>query len=212
MRATAIVASVPGRQRILVVSAPADAAELVRIREGLGRDPVVITAPTAEARRVVSVLDVEPHVEMLLAPVSSPPADRGHRLDDLVRHYALRDRFRDVVVVTDSGTSTLLMRVLAPDQLASGGAVTAVGLARGDRPVAVRRALAGGIVLGVAAGAAAPPAGLLVLPGAVALVGAVLLMVERWRHHGRELMLAAAVACVVVLAGVAGSARFPGGW
>lgn len=38
-----------------------------------------------------------PRPEVLLAPVRFPDADRGHRLDDLVRVHASRDRFRDVV-------------------------------------------------------------------------------------------------------------------
>ena len=173
---------------------------------------MVLTAPTAEAERVVRVLEVEPQVEVLLAPVSFPQADRGHRLDELVRRYALRDRFRDVVVVTDSGTSTLLLRALAPDQLSTGGAVTVVGLVRGDRPVAVRRAVASGSVLGVAAVVSKPLAPILALPGAVALVGFALLLVIPWRYLGRELLLAAAIAVAVVLAVVAGSARFPGAW
>ncbi|MGZ5406142.1 MAG: hypothetical protein ACXWDL_15940, partial [Nocardioides sp.] len=83
----------PGRQRILVVSTTAGAAELRRVRDDLGRDPVVLSAPTAEAKRVVGTLEVEPQVEVLLTPVSSPPADRGHRLDSLVRRYATHDRF-----------------------------------------------------------------------------------------------------------------------
>ena len=201
----------PSRQRILVVTTEADEAELLRLRKDVGRDPVVLTAPTAEAKRVVRTLDVEPRVEVLLAPTRFPQADRGHQLDALVRRHALDDRFRDVVVVTDAASSTLLLRVLAPDQLATGGAVTMVGIPRGDRPVAVRRALVSGLVLGVAAGAAEPLAPILTLPGAVALVGLVLLPFLAWRHLGRELLLAAGVAVVVVLSVVAGSARFPGG-
>ena len=211
-RPRTIVSSVPGRQRILVVSTTASEAELLRVRDDLRRDPVVLTAPTADAARVVRVLEVEPQVEVLLAPVSFPQADRGHRLDELVRRYALHDRFRDVAVVTDSATSTLLLRALAPDQLPTGGAVTLVGLARGDRPVAVRRAVASGVVLGFAAGVAEPWAPILALPGAVGLVGLALLLILPWRHLGRELLLAAAIAVAVVLAVVAGSARFPGGW
>jgi hypothetical protein len=203
---------VPDRQRILVVSTTASEAELLGIRGDLGRDPVVLTAPTAEAKRVVHVLDAEPRVEVLLAQVSFPDADRGHRLDELVRRHALRDRFRDVVVVTDPATATLLLRVLAPDQLPNGGAVTVVGLARGSRPVAVRRALAVGLVLGAAAGVAEPSAAIAALPGAVALVGLALLLVMPWRHLGRELLLASAVAGAVLLAVVAGTARFPGSW
>jgi hypothetical protein len=203
---------VPGRQPIFVVSTSADEAELQRVRDDLGRDPVVLTAPTAEAKRVVSALGVEPRVEVLLAPASFPPADRGHRLDELVRRDALRDRFRDVVVVTDPASATLLLRVLAPDQLATGGAVTVVGLPRGDRPVAVRRAVAGGVVLGVVTGVAEQQAAALALPVAVAVVGLAVLLVPPWRHLGRELLLAAGIAVAVLLVVVAGSARFPGGW
>ena len=202
----------PDRQPIFVVSTSADEAELQRVRGDLGRDPVVLTAPTAEAKRVVGALGVEPRVEVLLAPASFPPADRGHRLDELVRRHALRDRFRDLVVVTDPATATLLLRVLAPDQLATGGAVTVVGLPRGDRPVAVRRAVAGGVVLGVLSGVADPSAAVLALPGVVAVVGLGMLLVQPWRHLGRELLLAAGIAVAVVLVVVAGSARFPGGW
>jgi hypothetical protein len=201
---------VPGPQRILVVRTTAGEAELLRLRDGLGRHPLVLTAPTAEAKRAVRTLDVEPHVEVLLNPVRSPPADRGHLLDALVRRYALQDRFRDVVVVTDVATSTLLLRSLAPDQLPTRGAVTVVGLPRGDRPMSGRRAVVSGLVLGPAAGAAEPLVPILTLPGAIASVGLVLLLVPRLRHLGRELLVAAAIAVVVVLAVIAGSARFPG--
>lgn len=199
----------PDHQRIFVVSDTAGEADLPR---DLGRDPVVLTAPTAEAARVVRVLGAEPQVEVVLAPVSFPAADRGHRLDELVRRHALRDRFRDLVVVTDPATATLLLRVLAPDQLPTQGAVTVVGLVRGDRPVAVRRAVVSGVVLGVAAGMVESMVPLLALPGAAALVGLALLLVLPSRHLGRELLLAAAIATVVVLVVVAGSSRFPGAW
>jgi len=212
IRDPAIVAIVGGRQRILVVSLAASADDLRRLRDDLGRDPLVLTAPTVEAKRVVRSLGADPQVEVLLSPVSFPEAERGHRLDALVRRHALHDRFRDVVVVTDPATSTLLLRVLAPDQLPTGGAVTGVGLPRGDRPVAVRRAAIGGLLLGVAAGVANPPLPILALPTAVALIGLVLLLVQPLRYRGRELLLAAAGALAVVFLGVAGSARFPGGW
>jgi hypothetical protein len=203
---------VPGHQRILVVSTTAGETELKRLREDLGRDPVVVTGPTPEAVRVVRLLDIEPQVELLLAPVSFPRADRGLRLDGLVRRYALDDRFRDVVVVTDTATSTLLLRELAPGQLPTGGAVTVVGLPRGERPIAVRRAVVSGIVLGVAASVVQPLAPLPTLPGALALVGLVLLLPEAWRHVARELLLAASIAVVVILVVIAGSSRFPGAW
>ena len=201
-----------GRQRILVVSVTAGDDDVRRLRDGLGRDPLVLTAPTAEAARVVRALAAEPRAELLLAPVRFPEADRGDRLDALVRGHALQDRFRDVVVVTDPASATLLLRVLAPDQLPTGGAVTVVGLPRGDRPVDVRRAAVGGVLLGLVAAAAGGSAPIVVLPGAVALAGLVLLLVPAARHVGRELLVAAAVAVAAVFLVVAGSARFPGGW
>ncbi|GAB6986281.1 hypothetical protein [Nocardioides pyridinolyticus] len=200
----------PDRQRIFVVSAPLDDAGLARLR-GLGRDPVVLTAPTPEAARVVRALAAEPHVDALLAPVSHPHVDRGHRLDELVRRHALRDRFRDVVVVTDRASATLLLRVLAPDQLADQGQVVVVGLARGGRPVAVRRAVVAGLVLGGIAYVADPVVWILVLPFLVAVAGAVLLLPRQARHIGQALLLAAGIGLLVALAIVAGSARFPAG-
>ena len=185
---------------------------MLNLLEDLGRDPLVLTAPTSEAKRVIRPLEVEPRVELLLAPVSFPDSNRGHQLDELVRHHALNDRFRDVVVVADPTTSTLLLRVLAPDQLASGGPITLVGLPRGDRPVAVRRALATGLVLGAASGLVGSLVPVLALPGVVALLGLSLLPAQRWRHLGRELLLSGAVAVATVFLLVAGSARFPGAW
>lgn len=193
-----------------MVSTTADTADLRRCRAELGRNPLVLTAPTAEAKRVVRVLEVEPQPEVLLAPVRFPAADRGHRLDALVRSHAVRDRFRTVVVVADPATCTLLLRTLSPDQSPTPGGVTVVGLPRGERPVAVRRGLVAGVVLGVVAGVAQPPGPVLALPGAVAVAGLALLLVVPWRHVGRELLLAAAVGAVVFFLGVAGSARFPG--
>lgn len=201
-----------GLQRIHVVSAAASEADVARVRAAAGRDAVVLAAPTPEAKRVVGTLGSAPTVELALAPVSYPQADRGHALDALVRSHALHDRFRDVVVVTDQATATLLLRVLAPDQLAAGGAVTVVGLPRGDRPVDFLRASITGVVAGVAAAVLASVASILVVPGVLALAGLVLLLVPSRRHVGRELLLAGAISVVVVLMVVAGSARFPGGW
>jgi hypothetical protein len=76
----------------------------------------------------------------------------------------------------------------------------------------VRRAVASGLVLGVATAVSDPLAPLLALPVAVASTGLVLLLVTPWRHLGQELLLAAAIAVVVLFAVVAGSARFPGAW
>lgn len=206
----------PGHQRIIVVSTTAGEDDVARLRSDLGRSPLVLTAPTGEAKRVVTALGDEAVgavvPDVLLAPVRYPDADRGHRLDGLVRRHALQDRFRDVVVVLDPASATLLLRVLAPDQPPTSGPVTVVGLPRGDRPVAVRRWLVVGVVLGVLAGIAEPLGPILALPALVAVVGAALLVVGSWRHVGKGLMLAAAVAVGVVFLSIAGSARFPGAW
>ncbi len=199
----------PGHQRIFVVSTTASDAELQALRDDVGRRPVVLTAPSDEAPRVVRTFQVEPRVELLLAPRSYPGADRGHQLDALVREHALRDRFRDVVVVTDAASSTLLLRVLAPDQLPSGGAVTVVGLPRGDRPVELRQSVVSGLALGFGANLVQP---VLTLPIAGALCGLALMLVPATRHVGRELLLGAGIALVIVFLVVAGSARFPGAW
>ena len=195
-----------------MVRTTASAAEVRQVRDDLDKDPLVLTAPTAEARRVVEALAAEPRPEVLLAPVRFPEDERGHRLDALVRIHALRDRFRDVVVVADPATATLLLRVLAPDQPPTRGAVTVVGLPRGDRPVRVRRALVVGLVLGVLAAVGERVVPVLALPAAAGVAGLGLLAVPRWRHLGRGLLLSAAVALVVVLVLVAGSSRFPGAW
>ena len=97
-------------QRIFVVGAQASTDEVARLRSSLGRSVVVLAAPTAEAKKVVTGLGVEPVPDVLLAPVRFPDVDRGHRLDQLVRRHAVEDRFRDVVVVTDAATVTLLRR------------------------------------------------------------------------------------------------------
>jgi hypothetical protein len=207
-----IVAGVPGRQRIFVVSVTAGEADLHRLRGGLGTDVVLLAAPTPEASRVVGDLGIEPQVEDLLAPVSSPAPDRGHRLDALVRAHALRDRFRDVIVVTDPATAILLLRALAPDQLATGGPVTVVGLPRADRPVDVRRAVVGGIAVALVAALGPWELPSLALPIALAGVGLALLLVPPWRRFGREALLAAAVALGAVVFGITSSGRFPGGW
>lgn len=196
-------------QRIFVVAAPLDDAATARLRADTGRDPLVVTAPTAEAARVVRALGAEPQVEVLLTPVSYPDVDRGHRLDELVRRHALADRFRDVVVVTDRASATLLLRVLAPDQLADAGPVTVVGLPRAGRPVQARRAVVAGLVLGAVAVVLHPAVWILVLPGLAALAGAVLLVSHRSRHVGQEVLIAAGVAVLTALLIVAGSARFP---
>lgn len=206
-------------QRIFVITGQAGGAELAALRARLGRSVVVLTAPTAEARRVVEGLGVgraagghETVPEVLLAPVRFPDVDRGHRLDDLVRRHAVADRWRDVVVVADPATVTLLLRVLAPDQLPAGGPVTEVGLPRGPRPVPVARALVGGAALALVSGLLGAVVPVWVLPLLVVVAGLALLVVPGNRHHGQTLLIAVGVAVLLGALAVAGSARFPGAW
>ena len=198
-------------QRIFVVSTEAAADEVARLRARLARSRVVLTAPTGEARRIVEGLGSDPVADVTLAPVRFPPVDRGHRLDDLVRRHAVADRMRDVVVVADPATNTLLLRVLAPDQLAD-GTVVEVGLPRGSQPVSVARVAAVGLVLALVAGLLSAAVPWPVLPGLAAIAGLVLLAVPRRRHVGQTLLLATAAAALVTLLVIAGSARFPGTW
>ncbi|HEV2797967.1 MAG TPA: hypothetical protein VGV65_10145 [Nocardioides sp.] len=199
-------------QRIFVVGTQAGSDEVARLRSSLGATVIVLAAPTAEAKRVVTGLGVEPVPDVLLAPVRFPGVERGHQLDVLVRRYAVQDRFRDVVVVTDPATVTLLLRALAPDQLPMAGAVTEVGLPRGARPVPLVQAALGGGVLAFVAVLAANVIPFWVLPLLVVVVGLVLLLVPRRRHLGEALLIAVAVAAAVSLLSIAGSARFPGSW
>lgn len=199
-------------QRIFVVSAQAGAAEVTALRARLGQQAIVLTAPTAEAKRVVEGLGRPPVPDVLLAPVRFPDVDRGHRLDDLVRRHAVEDRWRDVVVVTDPATVTLLLRVLAPDQLADAGHVTEVGLPRGGRPVPLARAVAGGLGLAFVSGLLGGVVPVWVLPLLVMVAGLALLAVPSRRHVGHALLIAVAVATLVTLLAIAGSTRFPGAW
>ena len=185
-------------QRIFVITEQAGGAEIAAVRARLGRSVVVLTAPTVP--------------EVLLAPVRFPDVDRGHRLDDLVRRHAVADRWRDVVVVADPATLTLLLRVLAPDQLPAAGPVTEVGLPRGTRPVPVARALVGGAVLALVSGLLGAVVPVWVLPLLVVVAGLVLLVVPGNRHHGQTLLIAVGVAALLGALAVAGSSRFPGAW
>ena len=212
MRGTATVGRVSDFQRILVVSTRAGEADVERVRRRLGSGARVLTAPTAEAKRVVVGLHREARPEVLLAPVRFPDVDRGHRLDDLVRQHAVQDRFRDVVVVADPATVTLLLRVLAPDQLPESGPVTEVGLPRGARPVPLLQAALGGAAIAVAALALGAVVPLWALPLLAVLVGLVLLVVPGRRHLGEAVLIAAGASVVVGLLAIAGSARFPGAW
>jgi hypothetical protein len=215
----ATVGCVTDLQRIFVVTVPEGAAEVAALRARLGRDVTVLTAPTADAKRVVESLATRPGAEhrdvvpeVLLAPVRFPDADRGHRLDDLVRRHAVADRWRDVVVVADAATVTLLLRALAPDQLAAPGPVTEVGLPRGTRPVPVAPALAGGAGLALASGLLSAAVPFWVLPLLTVLAGLVLLVVPGKRHVGEAALIAVGVALLVSLLVIAGSSRFPGAW
>ncbi len=199
-------------QRIVVVSTHASAADVGRVRKALGSSAVVLTAPTGEAKRVVQGLGREAAPEVVLAPVRFPDTDRGHRLDEVVRRHAVADRYRDVVVVADPATITLLLRVLAPDQLPAAGPVTEVGLPRAPRPVPLGPAAAGGVGLAVLAGVLAALVPVWVLPVLTAVAGLVLLVVPGRRHVGLALLVAVGVAVPAGLLLVAGSNRFPGSW
>jgi hypothetical protein len=208
----ATVGGVTDFQRIFVVSTHAGAQDVARVRKALGHEVTVLTAPTGEAKQVVAGLGREPVPDVLLAPVKHPDVDRGHRLDEVVRRHAVADRFRDVVVVADPATVTLLLRVLAPDQLPGAGPVTEVGLPRGSRPVPLGRAVVGGVALAVVTGLLAPVVPFWVLPALVVLAAAVLLVLPQRRHVGQSLLIATGVAAVVSLLAIAGSSRFPGSW
>jgi hypothetical protein len=182
------------------------------VRKALGHEATVLTAPTAEAKHVVEGLGRDPVPDVLLAPVRFPGVDRGHRLDELVRRHAVADRFRDVVVVADPATVTLLLRVLAPDQLPGAGPVTEVGLPRGSRPVPLGRAVAGGVALAVVTGLLANAIPFWVPPALVVLTGVALLLVPRRRYVGNALLIATGVAVLFSLLAIAGSSRFPGSW
>lgn len=204
-----------GFQRIAVVSTASGPHDLRALGRDLGRGALVLTAPTSEARpateAIAEAVSGDRQPEILLAPVRFPDADRGHRLDALVREHALRDRFRDVVVVADAATVTLLLRVLAPDQLADGGPVTVVGLPRADPPVSPLRVALVGLALGMLSALLDGPLPLFTVPLLAAVVGLVLLALPSQRRTGREALLAAMIGAVVFLMIVAGSTRFPSG-
>ena len=199
-------------QRILVVSTHADPDDVARVRAGIGSSAVVLTAPTADGKRVVQGLGHTAHPEVLLAPVRYPDVDRGHRLDEVVRRHAVADRFRDVVVVADPATITLLLRVLAPDQLPASGPVTEVLLPRGSRPVPLGRAAGAGVALAVLIGLVSAAIPVWVLPALAAAAGLVLLVLPGRRWLGQSVLIAVVVSLVVALFAIAGSARFPGAW
>ena len=206
------VGGVTDYQRIFVVSTQAGAPEVARVRKALGREATVLTAPTGEAKQVVEGLGRDPVPDVLLAPVKYPDVDRGHRLDEVVRRHAVADRFRDLVVVADPATVTLLLRVLAPDQLPAAGPVTEVGLPRGSRPVPLGRAVAGGVVLALVTGLLASVIPFWVPPALVVTAGLALLLVPRRRYVGEALLIATGVAVLFSLLAIAGSSRFPGSW
>jgi hypothetical protein len=199
-------------QRIFVVGTQADDAAVARLRGTLGPQATVLTAPTPEAKKVVEALAREPVADVVLAPVRFPGADRGHRLDEVVRRHAVVDRYRDVVVVADPASVTLLLRVLAPDQLPEAGPVTEVGLPRGPRPVPLGHAAAGGVGLAFVSGLLAAIVPVWVLPALVVVAGVVLLLVPTRRYVGQALLVATGVAVIVALLAIAGSSRFPGSW
>lgn len=199
-------------QRIHVVTTQAGAPDVDRLRARLRSSAVVLTAPTAEAKRVVVGLGRDAHPDLVLSPVRFPDVDRGHRLDALVRRHAVEDRFRDVVVVADPATVTLLLRVLAPDQLPTAGPVIEVGLPRGPRPVPLGRAAIGGGALAVVALGLSSVVPVWLLPALAVLTGLVVLLVPGRRYLGQALLIAAGVSAIIGMLAIAGSARFPGAW
>lgn len=199
-------------QRIFVVGTQIDDDAITALRRRLGRAVTVLTAPTGEAKRVVQGIDRDATPEVALAPERFPDVDRGHRLDDLVRRHALADRQRDVVVVADPATLTLLLRVFAPGQLAERGPVTVVSLPRTAPPVSLLHVGAGGLALALVTGFLAAVLPVWVLPALVVVAGLVLLAVPRQRRLGQTLLLATGAAAIVGLLMIAGSARFPGAW
>ncbi len=199
-------------QRLFVVTTKIREAEIVDLRKRLGSTAMVLTAPTAEAKAVVTGLGRTPSPEVILAPVAYPDVDRGHRLDDLVRRHTVADRHRDVVVVVDPATATLLLRVIAPGQLAASGPVTLVSLPRASTPVALWKVAVGGTVLALLSGLVGPVVSIPFLFGLVVLVGLALLAWPQQRHTGKAVLLSVVVAVIVALFAIASSARFPGGW
>lgn len=203
-------------QRILVVGTQIADDEIAALRhrlgKRLGRPVTVLTAPSGEAKRVVQGIGHEATPDVMLAPKRFPDVDRGHRLDALVRRHALADRQRDVVVVADPATVTLLLRVMAPGQLPERGPVTVVSLPRAAATVSLRDVAVGGVVLALVTGILAAVVPVWVLPAIVVLVGLALLLVPRHRRTGRTLLLATGAAAVVGMLTIAGSARFPGSW
>ncbi len=199
-------------QRIFVVGTQIGDAEVATLRKRLRKVVTVLTAPTGEAKLVVQGIGHEATPDVMLAPERFPDVDRGHRLDDLVRRHALADRQRDVVVVADPATVTLLLRVMAPGQLPERGPVTVVSLPRAAVPVSVVHVAAGGVALAVLTGLLAAVLPFWLLPGLVVLVGLALLLVPRHRRTGQTLLLATGAAAVVAMLAIAGSARFPGAW
>lgn len=196
-------------QRIFVATTQADGTDVAAVRRRLSAKAIVLAAPTAEAKRVVARLGCDVVPELVLAPVPHPGVDRGHRIDEVVRRHAVADRFRDVVVVADPATVVLLLRVLAPEQLPTGGPVTEVGLPREARPVPVRAALAGGVALALLVLALSPVLPIWQVPALGLVPGLALLLLPRLRHVGYALLIALGVALVMSLMVIAGSNRFP---
>lgn len=199
-------------QRIFVVGTQIGDADVAALRKRLGKVVTVLVAPTGDATRVVQLLGHEATPDVMLAPERFPGVDRGHRLDELVRRHALADRQRDVVVVADPATVTLLLRVMAPGQLPERGPVTVVSLPRAATPVSLVHVAAGGVLLAALTGLLATVLPFWLLPGLAMLVGLALALVPRHRRAGQTLLLATGAAAVVGMLAIAGSARFPGAW
>lgn len=199
-------------QRVVLIATTTPAAQ---VRPRLGRRPLVLCAPTPEAKRIVAGLAVrapglEATPEVLLTPVTTSGPQRGHDLEALVRRHALADRYRDVVVVADPGTTALVARGLTGHRGPT-APMTVVGLPRGGRPFATPwwAVCAAGFLLAVVAGLLVPRLHLLAVPALVAAVGVGLVPSGRTRPLGLAVLAAAGVALVLVLLGVSSARRFP---
>ena len=199
-------------QRIFVVGAQAGADEVARLRSSLGSDVVVLTAPTVEAKRVVTASGSSRCPTCCSRRSGSPTSTAGTASTSWSAAMRCEDRFRDVVVVTDPATVTLLLRALAP---------TSCRWPAPSRRSACRAARVPYRWCRRRWAAACSPSWrcsppnvipIWVLPLLVVVAGLVLLLVPRRRHLGEALLIAVAVAAAVSLLSIAGSSRFPGSW
>lgn len=197
-----------GLQRVVVVSTSAPDAEVDALRAD---SPMTLCAPTAEAKRVVQRLALDPRPETLLAPVRLADGHRSQALERLVRTHASADRFRDVVVICDPDTARLVIKVIG-DSATPVLPVTELGLPRGERPPQpVWWGLVGALVLAIVSGLLSTVLHPLALPLLVALAGGVLWLSPARRPLARTLLLVAGVGALLLLLGITSARRFPAG-